>query len=252
MDNPLFKKHPAEMGLAINDESVLQVIMQDATYKKLFINAGETVNWQNIKKSINAFIHSIESYNAAYDKFLAGDTNAITTSAKKGAQLFYSNQLNCGKCHGGNNFSTPNFATGIDTLYYYNTGLYNFANNNRYPAIDVGLQVISKNDKDNGRFRVPTLRNLLFTAPYYHDGSEASLLQVVNNYATGGRNISEGEYKGNGNKNSLKHPLITGFDISESQKIDLVNFLQSLSDSSLLYNKLWANPFTYDETKNLY
>lgn len=100
-----------------------------------------------------------------------------------------------------------------------------------------------------GRFRVPSLRNLAFTAPYFHDGSAASLSEVVDSYAGGGRKIQQGIYKGDGRTNQYKHAFINGFHITETDKINLISFLQSLSDSSFINNPAYQNPFTGDETK---
>jgi cytochrome c peroxidase len=103
-----------------------------------------------------------------------------------------------------------------------------------------------------GKFRVLTLRNLAYTAPYLHDGSAASLMDVINIYADGGRTIHKGANKGIGKLNPYKHVSINGFLISENNKIDLNNFLMSLSDSNFIQNKNYQNPFTEDETKKKY
>ncbi len=100
-----------------------------------------------------------------------------------------------------------------------------------------------------GKFRVPSLRNLVFTAPYFHDGSAAALNDVIENYAAGGRKIQQGIYSGNGTKNPYKHPIISGFSISSADKINLISFLQSLSDTGFISNPAYQNPFTGDETK---
>jgi cytochrome c peroxidase len=108
---------------------------------------------------------------------------------------------------------------------------------------------LTKQKQDMGKYRVPTLRNLAFTAPYFHDGSAASLADVVDHYASGGRIIADGIYKGNGNKNKYKHKFIKGFTISTNEKLDLIAFLISLGDSNFIKNKNYQNPFGADETK---
>jgi cytochrome c peroxidase len=130
--------------------------------------------------------------------------------------------------------------------------LYNIDGNGTYPVYDQGLYQLTKNEKDMGKFRVPTLRNLLFTAPYFHDGSAASLSDVIDIYAAGGRIIAHGINNGDGIKNPHKHSTINGFDISAADKINLVNFILSLSDSSFINNPQYQNPFTEDETKKKY
>ena len=89
-------------------------------------------------------------------------------------------------------------------------------------------------------------------APYFHDGSASNLNEVISSYAAGGRIITEGIDAGDGSKNPYKHASIKGFAISENEKIDLISFLQALSDSSLIHNSRYSNPFVEDETKKKY
>ncbi len=250
MNNPLFNDHPAEMGVKGNEASILQKITTDKMYQQLFAAVQKEISWLNIKQAISSFINSIYSGNAAYDHFQKGDSSALTTSQKKGLQLFFSAELKCASCHGGFNFSSPSVTNEKgDTVYYFNTGLYNVDGKGAYPAYDEGLFHLTKNKTDKGKFRVPSLRNLIFTAPYFHDGSAASLTEVIDTYANGGRKIQEGIYQGDGSKSPYKDSLIKGFFISEADKFNLISFLQSLSDSSFTNNPAYQNPFTDDETK---
>ena len=251
MDNPLFNNHPAEMGVKGNEESIIQKIKADENYRQLFSSVKTEISWAGIKICISLFINSLQSGNSPYDKFKKGDSTALTASQKKGMQLFFSAELKCASCHGGFNFSTPLITDEKrDTSFYFNTGLYNIDGKGAYPSYDEGLYQLTKNKADMGKFRVPSLRNLAFTAPYFHDGSAASLTEVINAYASGGRKINEGIYKGDGSKNPYKHPLIAGFSIIETDKINLISFLQSLSDLSFINNPAYQNPFTGDETKS--
>jgi len=250
MDNPLFSDHPAEMGVKGNEEKILQKIKEDENYKQLFAEVKTEIAWINIKKFISLFINSLGSDNSPYDKFVKGDSTALSASEKRGLQLFFSAELKCVSCHGGYNFSTPSVINEKgDTAFYFNTGLYNVDGKGAYPAYDEGLYQLTKNKADIGKFRVPSLRNLAFTAPYFHDGSAASLTEVIDSYASGGRKTENGIYKGDGAKNPFKHPLINGFSISEADKINLISFLQSLSDTVFINNPAYQNPFTGDETK---
>jgi cytochrome c peroxidase len=253
MDNPLFNTHPAEMGVKGNEKIILKKIADDSNYKKLFAGAGMDISLDNIKTAISTFIITLQSFNSPFDKFKKGDSTALTVLQRKGMALFFSAQLHCASCHGGINFSSPSVTNDKrDTLFYFNTGLYNVDGNGAYPAYDEGLYQFTKNENDRGKFRVPTLRNLAFTAPYYHDGSAASLSEVIDNYAAGGRKIKHGINKGDGVANPFKHHLIKGFTITEAGKINLINFLLSLSDSSFINNPKYQNPFTEDETKKKY
>lgn len=250
MDNPLFNNHPAEMGVKGNEEKILQRIREDEKYRQLFTEVKTEISWLHIKKFISLFIYSLRSDNSRYDKFERGDSTALTISQKKGRQLFFSAALKCASCHGGYNFSTPSITNQQgDTVFYFNTGQYNIDDKGDYPSYDEGLYQVTKNKADMGKFRVPSLRNLLFTGPYFHDGSAASLTEVVDSYANGGRKIEQGIYKGDGSKSPYKDSLIKGFFISESDKYNLISFLQSLSDSSFIINQAYQNPFGSDETK---
>ncbi len=250
MNNPLFNTHPIEMGVKGNETAILKKIEQDDLYKKLFAKAGLPISWNNIKIAIANFVNNIHSYRSPYDTYLQGDSNALNMNEKKGMQLFFSSKTNCSKCHGGKNFDTPTLINenGV-TDFYFNTGLYNIDKNSSYPLYDQGLMEHTKNKNDMGKFRVPTLRNLAYTAPYLHDGSAASLEDILNIYENGGREIKEGVNKGNGRENIFKHTLIKGFSISENERKDLMAFLLSLSDAQFIKNSDYQNPFTEDETK---
>jgi cytochrome c peroxidase len=238
MNNPLFSTNPIEMGLRNDDIAGIKNALANKWYSQQLKVLNAEANIETVKKAIASFVLQIQSYNSAYDNYLAGDSNALTASQKAGKVLFFSNKTNCYSCHGGKNFNIPD--TNLNSNYF-NTGLYNI--NNSYPVFDIGLAELTKNEKDNGKYKVSTLRNLIFTAPYYHDGSAANLNDVIDAYAAGGRNITTGEYKGKGALHKNKHPLIKGFAISANEKIDLINFLYALTDSSLVENPHYKNPF---------
>ena len=102
---------------------------------------------------------------------------------------------------------------------------------------------VTKNPTDMGAFRAQSLRNVAVTAPYMHDGSIATLEEVLDFYADGGRNITEGAYAGDGRYNPFKSELITLIDLNAQEKADIVAFLKTLTDDSLLTNSRYANPF---------
>lgn len=254
MKNPLFNQHPMEMGVAGQEEAILKKIRNDQLYIPLFAKAfpgqAEPINFSNIISAISQFMYTIRSDHSPYDAYLKGDSNALSPDAKKGMQLFFSGPLKCGSCHGGFNFSTPSIINARkDTVYYFNTGLYNLDEQGSYPDYDQGLYQHTEQPNDRGAFRVPTLRNLVFTAPYFHDGSAATLEEVIAVYENGGRLITQGSYKGDGRKNSHKHPLISGFPLNSQQRKQLISFLYSLSDSAVCTNPAYSNPFTDDETR---
>lgn len=252
INNPMFNTHPVEMGIKENETAILQKIKADTLYRRLFAAAfpGQTnaVTIENIKKALVAFEQNITALNAPYDKFIAGNKTALTAQQQQGMALFFSDSLQCGSCHGGKNFSEPVVKeTNGRIAYYHNTGLYSFGNN--YPPADQGLFEKTGNENDKGKFRVPTLRNLQFTAPYYHDGTGLSLEDVVKAYERGGRLLTEKNYSSDGKTNARKSPLIRGFAITLQQRQALISFLYALTDSTVLTNPAYANPFTNDETK---
>lgn len=256
INNPMFNDHPVEMGLRGNVDKILERIAADSFYRhqfnKVFPAVNNPVTVKNIQLSITSFIKTIFSFNSSYDDyFFRNRAKAMEQSSINGMQLFFSKQLHCSSCHGGINFNQPVLKDeNEDGLFYFNTGLYNLNGNGNYPSYDQGLIELTKNPADMGKYRVPTLRNLAFTAPYFHDGSAATLEDVINVYENAGRLIDSGLYKGNGQTNPYKHPLVRGFKLNLQERKELVSFLLSLSDSSVLKNPAYANPFSSDETEN--
>ena len=119
--------------------------------------------------------------------------------------LFFED-LYCASCHGGFNFSDSRLT---------NNGIYtNYS--------DQGRARLTKKKEDEAIFKTPTLRNIGFSAPYMHDGSFTSLEQVIDHYSSGA--------KGHFNQDTIIKP----FEISQSQKQDLIAFLNSLNDSAFI------------------
>jgi cytochrome c peroxidase len=96
---------------------------------------------------------------------------------------------------------------------------------------------------DVGKFKPPTLRNIGVTAPYMHDGSLATLSDVLDHYAVGGRTIAEGELAGVGADNQNKSELIRPFELTEQERADVIAFLESLTDETVLTNPSLADPW---------
>jgi len=81
------------------------------------------------------------------------------------------------------------------------------------------------------------------TAPYMHDGSIATLDGVLDHYSAGGRTITESPYAGNGSRNPNKDRLIRGFQLTPQDRIDLIAFLESLTDKEITYDLKFADPW---------
>jgi cytochrome c peroxidase len=122
---------------------------------------------------------------------------------------------------------------------FHNTGLYNDDGKGAYPPGHTGLAEFTGRAEDMGKFRTPSLRNVALTAPYMHDGSIATMEEVIrSHYARKGRAVHAGK-----KPNPLRSQLIDGFDISDRQLHDLVEFLKSLTDESFIRNPKFSDPW---------
>jgi cytochrome c peroxidase len=246
---PIFGEHPIELGMAGKEAEIINFLREDTTYQKLFVAAfgsgKQTINLNNLVKALASFERSLLSFDSAYDRYrFGGDRGAISAAAKRGEVLFHSERLECFHCHGGFNFSdsTIHERLAFTEIAFHNTGLYNIDGKGSYPTNNTGIREITHRNEDMGRFKAPTLRNIALTAPYMHDGSIATLEEVIEHYRVGGRTIANGEYKGVGSRNPLKSLFISGFQISEAEKSDLLAFLNSLSDPKFISNPALSDP----------
>jgi cytochrome c peroxidase len=126
---------------------------------------------------------------------------------------------------------------------FHNIGLYNVGGTGAYPEPNRGVMELSGLFKDMGAFRAPSLRNVAVTAPYMHDGSVATLEEVVDIFAEGGRNVTTGPYAGDGRLNPYKSALIRPLGLTAQDKADLVAFLKTLTDTQFLTDPRHADPF---------
>ncbi len=259
---PMFGEFPVELGITGSEEAVLARFREEPLYDELFAAAfpdvDEPVDFHQIKLALSSFVRTLISGNSPYDQFVyQDDKSALSESERRGMNLFLSERLECHHCHIGFNLSAPPVhenTTFIETAFQ-NNGLYNL-NDERvgegaYPLGNRGLFDHSGSADDMGRFRPPTLRNIELTAPYMHDGSLATLEEVVQHYADGGRVIESGNNAGDGRINPFKSGLIAGFEISEQEKVDLVNFLKSLTDEQFITDPRFRDPFAADEVASV-
>lgn len=241
---PMFGEDPIELGITGYEAQVLARFNTPA-YQKLFESAfpERDISFELIVKALASYVRSLISLNSPFDRYAYhGDDNAMSESAIRGMNLFFSERLECHHCHGGFNFtqSTGHEQQLIDRRPFHNTGLYNVINDKGeegYPDKDRGLAEVSLMHKDNGLFRAPTLRNIAKTAPYMHDGSVESLSDVIDIYAAGGRNIKIGVYQGDGREHKFKSQFVKGFELSVQEKADIIAFLHSLTDEEFIHNK---------------
>ena len=238
---PLYGNHPIELGLDKSKIGLQRVFSSDSIYSTLFKAVygikDSLFTLSQIEEAIVAYENRLISFSAPFDN------GKMDEDAQKGFTLFKGAKLNCAKCHPPPYFTLASTSINIDSVYS-NTGLYNLDNKNQYPSDDIGLMTYSKRVTDNGKFKIPTLRNVMQTAPYMHDGSVNTIEEVIDIYARGGREINYGKYKGDGKNNQLKNKLITGFDLTQQERKELLSFLNSLTDTSILTNKIFQNPFS--------
>jgi cytochrome c peroxidase len=240
---PLTGMAPVELGIVGFEAEILQRFASNSPYQGRFAAAfpGQTdaINFPNIVKAIAAFERRLISGTSRFDAFKAGNQDALTLTEKRGRALFLTERLGCHHCHGGFNLTV---AVSDASPAFFNTGLYNLPDG-RYPATDRGLIEVTQLSSDEGKFKPPTLRNIAVTAPYMHDGSVATLEQVIDIYQRGGRLISVGPLAGDGRSNPHKSPLISGFSLTSQERADLLAFLLALTDQSFLSDPTLADPF---------
>ncbi|PKF60598.1 di-heme enzyme [Psychromonas sp. psych-6C06] len=241
---PMFGEFPVELGINDgNKEAILSRFKDDNEYVQrfnlAFPNQDAPISLPNIIKSLAVFNRALISNDSDFDR------GEMSSSAMRGQALFNSEKMECFHCHSGFNFtdSTLHEDTVFVSRPFFNTGLYNLDEEGSYPAIDNGLFEVTQQPGDKGKFRPPTLRNITLTAPYMHDGSIATLDEVLAFYAQGGRNIIEGEFIGDGRNNPNKSEFVNGFSLSEQEKADLIAFLTALTDHAFVANPRFNNPF---------
>lgn len=235
---PMFSEEPVELGITEKHKEVL-ARFDNNQYRVMFDEAfpGENLSFALVIKAITSFVRSLTSFNSPFDRYAYyQEDDALSESALRGMDLFFSERLECHHCHGGFNFSQAskhNFQE-FAVSGFHNTGLYNVDGKGGYPESDIGLQDITLNPQHMGQFRAPTLRNVAVSGPYMHDGSVATLQDVIAIYMAGGR--------GEGINNPFKSPFVHGFELTPAEQKDLIAFLESLTDEAFLTNPAFADP----------
>jgi cytochrome c peroxidase len=195
-------ENPLEMDFNVSD--AVERLEKDEEYRKLFRKAyNQEPSIYSLTRAIANYERTLLSGNSRFDDYQQNkNMNALNESEKNGMEIFFGEKGECFHCHSGFNFTDNSFM---------NNGLYeNYA--------DSGRQRVTQNEEDKGKFKVPSLRNINLTPPYMHDGSLATLEEVIDHYNSGGKN--------NINKSFFIKPL----GLSEGEKKDIVNFLKSLTE----------------------
>lgn len=248
---PIFGEHPVEMGMAGKETWLFERLKAEPVYRKLFTAAfpefseaadSKLYSLSTVTKALAAFQRTLLSFNSPYDRYKYGkEKNAISTAAKRGEALFFGEKMECYHCHAGFNF-TDNLThskLAFPEKGFHNTGIYNEDGRGAYPPGHEGRAEFTGRDDDMGKFRTPSLRNIALTAPYMHDGSIATLEEVIRtHYAKKGLAVHVGKPA-----NPRRSPFIVGFQVSDAEVNDLVEFLKSLTDESFVRNPKFSDPW---------
>lgn len=194
--------------LDMTPELLRERLQTDPAYAAQFRAAfGEAPSVQNLVRALAAFQRTLTSRDSPFDRYRAGDASALNEAQVRGLDLFF-DRAECFHCHTGRDFTD---------------GL---AHNNAMRVFnpDIGLAERTEQEGDVGRFITPTLRNVALTGPYLHDGSRATLREMLETYNDGG--------EPNPNADPLIHPL----GLTDAELSDLEAFLHALTDESVARN----------------
>ena len=244
--------NPLEMGM-LDREAVVTRLNGIPEYRQSFraaFGAG-AITFENIARAIASYERTLLSADSPFDRFMAGDPRAITEGQKRGWLLFRG-KANCIACH---TFSreSPFFTdhkfhnTGItagdldleELLHGLRSKPLDAFDSQRLGELahtekftELGRFLISRKQQDAGAFKTPTLRDIELTAPYMHNASEKTLLDVMKFYNDGGK------------KNSYLDEKIRPLNLSDAELSDLVEFMRSLTSDSVLRRAQQSTPQT--------
>jgi uncharacterized protein (TIGR03437 family) len=188
--------------------------------------------------AIQAYEATLVSDNARLDQFLDGNRQALSALEQQGMQVFQNNRSQCTQCHQGAEFTAASYTNAANTaatnpdpddIGFFRTGVSPLADDPGLGSVDsFGLPLFAPSrTRANGTFKSPGLRNVEFTGPYFHDGGQATLEQVLQFYA---RN---GDFPAGGNLG----PGIGQIGLSPADQTAVVAFLKALSDDRVRYEQ---------------
>ena len=176
-------KDPDIMGYA-SDKALTEELGQDREYIKVFMNtfkSAHPLKMENVAKALSSFLRALMTPDSPFDRFIKGDKNAISKKAQRGIQIF--NDTGCLACHFGVNFAgpAPGPAMGIGDGFYelFPNTLGSEYDKSHKLVDDLGRFEFSREPHEKYMWRVPPLRNIELTAPYFHNGSAKTLEEAV-------------------------------------------------------------------------
>lgn len=215
-----------EMGIEDMDflaKKLSKVDYYDNLFKKAY---GSTeITPQKVSDAVAQFLCSMTTFNSKFDQGLENNFNTFTTLERKGKELFNSSTLKCASCHSGLTFNAevPNSS---------------YSQPDVKGATNIGLDRQSQDKgKEDGKFRIPSLRNVELTGPYMHDGRFTTLEEVIDHYS---KKIEYSEHLDQKFKNGNK---AVKFNISDDDKLALVAFLKTLTDDTYISDPKFSDPF---------
>jgi cytochrome c peroxidase len=225
---PLTDPHEMGQPMAIS----VQKLKQIKVYPQLFEAAFGTnqISEQGIQKALAQFQRTLISADSKYDRYLSGAYDP-TREELTGMRLFMQSPspennvrgANCGHCHGGSKtFKELFHNNGLDSVFS-----------------DLGRQNFTNASGDQGRFRVPTLRNIALTAPYMHDGRFRTLEEVLDHYSD---HVQESETLSTFLRGVSNVRNGTKLALSRQEKASIIVFLNMFTDSSFINNPEFSNP----------
>jgi len=174
---------PTEMGMK-DKNAVVERLWQTGTYKQVFADAfgpGVALSYETITQALASYVRTLRTPDSDFDRYLLGDNDAISKQAKRGYDEFI--EVGCASCHFWVNLSGP--VPGL--AFQMGEGFYELFPNypgtkdeTRYQlADDIGRYYVTKDETDRRMWRVPVLRNVGLTAPYFHNGQVETLEEAV-------------------------------------------------------------------------
>lgn len=227
-------QNAVEMGMDL--VTLTNRLAAEAYYTNLFTAAfgSPEITPDRISKALAQFVRSIVSVQSKYDAGVSNGFANFTPLEEQGRQIFNGPAGGCAACHGTDNF-VPGPALN-------NNGL-------EFPYVDLGVGGVTGNPADNGKFKVPSLRNIGLTAPYMHDGRFATLEEVVEFYNSGvvdNPNLSPPLRNPPGPPGSPP-PGPRRLNLTQQQKDALVAFLRTLTDLNITTDAKFTDPFNYSD-----